>query len=107
MGKLITIILTVITFILIILVGNLALRQTGQQFYNQCSQHEWEGTWNYSGDFSGNINCDELRIKLFDNNDWVDKCSDFPFSPKPSCKWMCIEDCKIENKLAGENICVC
>ena len=49
----------------------------------------------------------EENTLYFINKKWTEKCSDFPFTSKPSCKWLCIQDCMIINKQAGEVRCVC
>ena len=56
----VTIIMTLMVFIIIILVGILALNQTQSQFFEFCADKEWKGTYNITGDFSGEIDCKEM-----------------------------------------------
>ena len=101
-----------LTLLILILTFIVVLNATGQQFLDLCASHNWEGTYNITGDFSGEINCSEMWNNEYANGQWVDKCSIFPVSTKPNCKWLCTEDCKIFNAQSKEvngmkEICVC
>jgi len=99
----VTIILTLITFIIIILVGILALNKTQSQLFEFCADKEWEGTHEITGDFSGEIDCKAMWEDNFADGKWAKNCSEFPFTTKPSCKWLCAQDCKMINEQAKEN----
>ena len=92
---------------ILILVAILALNKTQSQFLEFCAEKDWEGLHALTGDFSGEINCREIWESEFANGMWAEKCSDSIFSTKPSCKWLCVQDCKMINKQAGELRCVC
>lgn len=64
---------------------------------------------NWTGRLTGGveINCSEIYEDFFLENQWINKCSDFFFSHKPSCHTLCNIDCELENKKAGKLICVC
>ena len=79
-----------------------SINNTQEQFLYFCRNYNWEGTHNLTGDFSGEFNCTELRIKLFDNQGWTKECSTFPFSPKLSCHTLCNMDCEVR-----EIRCIC
>ena len=103
----ITIIITLMTITILILIGILVLNKTQTQFLEFCAAKDWEGLHIITGDFSGEINCREIWENEYANGMWTKKCSDFPFNVKPSCKWLCVQDCKLINKEAGELICLC
>jgi hypothetical protein len=103
----ITIIITLMVVTILILVGMLVLQKTSNQFLGFCAAKDWEGLHNITGDFSGEINCSEIWENEYANGMWAEKCSESPFNTKPSCKWLCVQDCKLINKEAGELICLC
>ena len=102
----ISIILSLMVIIIVILTSMLYIRQTGQQFFDLCSNYDWNGTHNYTGDLTGEINCSQIRIDMFDNDGWTEICSDFPFSAKLSCHTLCNIDCELDYKRTGV-MCVC
>ena len=102
----ISIVLGLMVLIIIILILLLGFQKTNAQFLQFCSDKDWNGVHKITGDFSGDINCSEQRVRLFDKGNWTNECSDFPFSYKPSCKWLCIESCKQINQL-NKYSCVC
>ena len=103
----VTIIMTLIVFIIIVLVGILALNRTQSQFFEFCADKGWEGTHEITGDFSGEIDCKAMWEDNFADGKWAEKCSAFLFTTKLSCKWLCVQDCMMINKQAGELRCVC
>jgi len=103
----VSVIVLLMVVVIIVLVLMFGFQKTNEQFYELCSQHNWEGSYNFSGELSGTINCTEQRINLFTNGEWKNECSTFPFSFKPSCHTLCNYDCEIYNKLNNDNRCVC
>ena len=103
----VTIILSLMVFIIIVLVGILMLNKTQSQFFEFCADKEWKGTHEITGDFSGEIDCKAMWEDNFADGKWAEKCSDSPFTTKPSCRWLCVQDCMMINKQAGELRCVC
>jgi hypothetical protein len=103
----IEIIIFLMVFIIVIFVFMLSINKMKEQLLYFCRGHNWEGTHNVSGDFSGEFNCTELRIELFDNKGWTKECSTLPFSLRLSCHTLCNMDCEIKNKKAGETKCIC
>ena len=103
----VSIIIGLMTFIVIFLVGIVALNKTQTQFFQFCADKEWKGIHKISGDFSDDIDCEAMWKDNFADGKWTEKCSDFPITTKPSCRWLCVQDCMIKNKQAGELRCVC
>jgi len=101
------IILTLMAYIIVILVGVLVLGKTQSQFFEFCAEKEWKGVHEITGYFSAEIDCNAMWENNFANKKWAEKCSDFPFTTKPSCKWLCVQYCMVINKQAGELRCVC
>lgn len=102
-----SIIMTLMVFIIIIFAGVVMFGETQNQFLEFCADKEWKGTYKLTGDFSGEIDCNAMWKNNFADGKWTEKCSDFPFTTKPSCKWLCVQDCMMINKQAGELRCVC
>jgi len=95
-------ILSMIVLVVVVSTLMVSINNTQEQFLYFCRNYNWEGTHNLTGDFSGEFNCTELRIKLFDNQGWTKECSTFPFSPKLSCHTLCNMDCEVR-----EIRCIC
>jgi len=104
----IQIIVALIVITVIILVGAVAIQVTHLQLLEFCAVKDWEGVHEITGDFLGEVDCKEIWENEYANGKWTDKCSVFPFfTTKPSCHWLCVEDCKMINKQKGEINCVC
>ena len=94
-----TIVTIILVSLILILSGILALNRTQNQFYEFCADKEWKGTHE--------IDCKAMWEDNFADGKWAEKCSDSPFTTKPSCKWLCVQDCMMINKQAGDLRCVC
>ena len=97
----------IIMFTYLILVGIVVLNKTQMQFLDFCAEKNWTGVYDITGDFSGEIDCKAMWEDNFANGKWAKKCSISPFSVKPDCRWLCIQDCKLKNKQAGKVVCSC
>lgn len=97
----IAIIFGVSVFFIIILI---AIDVNNEYLYT-CINHNWDYTFNIEGHLGGEFDCAEFWNNEFANNQWTNKCSINPFSTKPNCKLLCIEDCKLKNN--GGSVCMC
>ena len=73
------------------------IKQEIDKVIYECDLNEWEGFVVVDG---SSIDCVKYWFDYYSN--WNEFCSDFPLDNKPSCKYMCVIDCRLQNKIEGE-----
>jgi hypothetical protein len=105
--KTISIIMGIMAVIMIILTGILILNHQSVSFIEFYADRDWQGVHEIKGDFSGEIDCEKMWQDNFANGKWAEKCSVTSWFGELSCHWICVEDCKLQNKEEGKNVCDC
>ena len=108
MGKIITILITIILIgILLFLFIKIIPISYEQQFFILCVSNDWGENVSFSGDLSGEINCKDYWNENYADGKWAEKCSTWFWSKKISCHDLCNVDCEFYNKENKQNMCVC
>ena len=103
-----TILIIIISIgILLFIFIKLTPRSYEQQFFILCISNDWGENVSFSGDLSGEINCQDFWYKNYADGKWAEKCSTWFWSDKISCHDLCNVDCEFQNKQAGGIVCVC